>query len=72
MISDVAEDSIKVQLDRNIFESAESLTARLVQLRQEAQRGCDLYDRGHAVEISHRCVKFTDSGRCDVEEYLFA
>ena len=30
VISDVAEDSIKVQLDRNIFESAESLTARLV------------------------------------------
>ena len=72
VISDIAEDRIKVELDRNLLESAESLATRQRQAAEEAQRGCDLYDRGRAVLISSRCIREMESGACDVEEYLFA
>ena len=72
VISDINEDRIVVQLERNMLESEQSLAARRAALQEEARRGCAIYGRTTIINVSFRCVQQSESGSCETEEHLFA
>ena len=68
-ISDIREDVVKVQ------SIAQSNKEQMALIRTEAERGCQLYERGVSNLLSARCIQshpglFTDL--CLRSEYLFA
>ncbi len=80
-ISDIREDVVKVQgaaMVDNVF-GLQSVTQnnkeQMALIRTEAERGCQLYERGVSNLLSARCIQahpglFTDL--CLRSEYLFA
>ena len=81
-ISDIRHDVVKVQAEpllTNPFglQHVEATnTQRKAQAKAEAERGCQLYERGVSNLLSARCVQFAPSffgpGPCIRSEYLFA
>lgn len=80
-ISDIRQDVVKVQGEPMLVDAfgfahvREKNEQNLQGVKAEAERGCQLYERGVSNMLSARCVQFGQgfaSGVCVRSEYLFA